>query len=124
MSFEGFKVYIPTTGDATLTLTKNGLGISKTTVVKLNRCEYVKILIDYQGRRMAIVETNEGDPAKVDFARNGKIVGLRWNSKDLVSTLCQMNHWSVADGERYTIPGEYSAEDSAMIFDFNQATKS
>ena len=35
MSLGGFKVYIPTTGDANLTLTKNGIGISKATVSKL-----------------------------------------------------------------------------------------
>lgn len=122
MALEGFKVYIPTTGDANLTLTKNGLGISKATVSKLNYSAYVKILIDYQGRRMAIVETSEDDPAKAEFARDGKNAGLRWNSRDLIKTLCQMNKWTLDNGEKYTIPGEYSVEDSAMIFDFTQAT--
>ena len=122
MSLEGFKVYIPTTGDANLTLTKNGIGISKATVSKLGCSEYVKVLIDYQGRRMAFVETNENDPAKTEFARNGKNSGLRWNSRDLVKTLCQMNGWHLDNGEKYTIPGEYSVEDSAMVFDFAHAT--
>lgn len=122
MALEGFKVYIPTTGDANLTLTKNGLGISKATVSKLNCSAYVKVLIDYQGRRMAIVETSEDDPAKTEFAREGKNAGLRWNSRDLIKTLCRMNKWTLDNGEKYTIPGEYSVEDSAMIFDFTQAT--
>ena len=87
MALEGFKVYIPTTGDANLTLTKNGLGISKATVSKLNCSTYVKVLIDYQRRRMAIVETNEDDPARTEFARDGKNAGLRWNSRDLIKTL-------------------------------------
>lgn len=122
MTLEGFTVYIPTTGDTNLTLTKNGLGISKATVSKLNCCAYVKVLIDYKGRRMAIVETSKDDPVKTEFARDGKNVGLRWNSRDLVKTLCQMNHWTLDNGEKYTIPGEYSVEDSAMIFDFTKAT--
>ena len=122
MALEGFKVYIPTTGDANLTLTKNGLGISKATVSKLNCSTYVKVLIDYQRRRMAIVETNEDDPARTEFARDGKNAGLRWNSRDLIKTLCHMNKWTLGNGEKYTIPGEYSVEDSAMIFDFTQAT--
>ena len=122
MALEGFKVYIPTTGDANLTLTKNGLGISKATVSKLNCSTYVKVLIDYQRRRMAIVETNEDDPARTEFARDGKNAGLRWNSRDLIKTLCHMNKWTLDNGEKYTIPGEYSVEDSAMIFDFTQAT--
>jgi len=122
MALEGFKVYIPPAGDANLTLTKNGLGISKATVSKLNCSAYVKVLIDYQGRRMAIVETSEDDPAKTEFAREGKNAGLRWNSRDLIKTLCQMNKWTLDNGEKYTIPGEYSVEDSAMIFDFTQAT--
>lgn len=124
MALEGFKVYLPTTGDANLTLTKNGLGISKATVSKLNCSEYVRILMDYQGRRMAIVETDENDTAKTEFARDGKKVGIRWNSRDLIKTLCQMNRWTLENGEKYTIPGEYSVEESAMIFDFNQATLS
>ena len=122
MALEGFKVYIPTTGDANLTLTKNGLGICKATVSKLNCSTYVKVLIDYQRRRMAIVETNEDDPARTEFARDGKNAGLRWNSRDLIKTLCHMNKWTLDNGEKYTIPGEYSVEDSAMIFDFTQAT--
>lgn len=122
MTLEGFKVYIPTTGDANLTLTKNGLGISKATVSKLNCSTYVKVLIDYQRRRMAIVETSEDDPARTEFARDGKNAGLRWNSRDLIKTLCHMNKWTLDNGEKYTIPGEYSVEDSAMIFDFTQAT--
>lgn len=121
MALDGFKVYIPTTGEANLTLTKNGLGISKATVSKLNCCKYVKVLIDYQGRRMAFVETNENDPAKTEFARDGKNAGLRWNSRELIKTLRQMNEWTLDNGEKYTIPGEYSIEDSAMIFDFTQA---
>ena len=124
MALEGFKVYIPTTGDANLTLTKNGIGISKATVSKLNCSAYVKILIDYQGRRMAIVETDESDPAKTEFARDGKNTGLRWNSRDLVKTICQMNKWTFESGQKYTIPGEFSVEDGAIIFDFNQATQS
>lgn len=123
MALEGFKVYVPTTGDANLTLTKNGLGISKATVSKLNFSKYVRILMDYQGRRMAIVETDESDAAKTEFARNGKNTGIRWNSRDLIKTLCQMNGWTLNDGDKYTIPGEYSVEESAMIFDFNQATR-
>ena len=122
MALEGFKVYIPTTGDANLTLTKNGLGISKDTVSKLKCSAFVKVLLDYQGHRMAIVETSEDDPAKTEFAREGKNAGLRWNSRDLIKTLCQMNKWTLDNGEKYTIPGEYSVEDSAMIFDFTQAT--
>lgn len=80
--------------------------------------------MDYQGRRMAIVETDENDTAKTEFARDGKNVGIRWNSRDLIKTLCQMNRWTLENGEKYTIPGEYSVEESAMIFDFNQATLS
>ena len=73
---------------------------------------------------MAIVETDESDPAKTEFARDGKNTGLRWNSRDLVKTICQMNKWTLESGQKYTIPGEYSAEDGAIIFDFNQATQS
>ena len=32
---DGFSTYLPTYGEATITLTKNGLGISKTTLSKL-----------------------------------------------------------------------------------------
>lgn len=124
MALEGFEVYIPTTGDVNLTLTRNGLGVSKAAVSKLNYAAYVKILIDYQGHRMAITETNKEDPEKMEFARKGKNTGLRWSSRDLIKTLCQMNKWTLDNGEKYIIPGEYSVEDGAMIFDFAQATRS
>ena len=104
MSLEGFKIYVPTTGDTNLTLTKNGIGISKATVSKLSCSKYVKVLIDYQGHRMAIVETDENDPAKTEFARNGRNSGLRWNSRDLVKTLCQMNDWHLDNGKNTRSP--------------------
>lgn len=124
MALDGFRLYLPTTGEATATLTKNGLGMSKAVIAKLGKCEYVRILFDYEGKRMAIVKTDENDDAKTEFARAGKNTGIRWNSKDLVSTICQITGWKVDNEEKYTVPGEYSVDDDAMIFDFNNAIKS
>ena len=118
---DGFSTYLPAYGEATITLTKNGLGISKTTLSKLGYCRYVRLLIDYQGRRMAIVKTTEDDEAKMDFVKNRKVVGVRWNAQDLIQTICRMNGWEIDNGEKYVIPGEFSIEDCAVIFDFTKA---
>jgi len=122
---EGFSTFILAYGAPTITYTKNGIGISKPVVQKLNCAAHVKILFDRQGKRMAIQVCGENEAAKVDFCKDGKAEGLRWNSRDLTNTIRNLTGWDVENTSGYKVEGRFieASEDmgAAIIFDFNDA---
>lgn len=117
---EGFKPYYMAAGAPSITFTKNGVGISKAAVAKLNNPQYVRILFDGPGRRMAIQVCDEHEPAAIEFARDSKAEGIRWNTRDLSATIKKMTGWSVDRGEKYVVDGEFvDGEYPVLIFEFN-----
>lgn len=119
MELDGFAPYLMTTGGATISFSKNGIGVSKTAVAKLKNSPHVKILIDRAGRRLAIQVCEADDPAATDFARTDKLEGTRWNSRDLNATIRQMTGWDVNNNKLYRVEGTYVHDDKypALIFD-------
>lgn len=103
---EGFKQYYMAGGAPTATFSKNGLGISKAAVAKLNNADYVRILFNKKAMQMALMVCGEGDDGAARFAREKKD-GARWNSRDLAQTIREMTHWVVDGSQRYTVTGEY-----------------
>jgi hypothetical protein len=120
---DGFRTYYMASGAPSITFTKNGLGVSKAAVAKLDNSPYVKILFDYDGKRMAIVKCLKNESGSAKFYREQKD-GARWNSADLSKTIKRITQWSINSGERYTINGDYVEYDGqpTLIFDFDKAT--
>ena len=118
---DGFKVYFMAPGGQTVTFTKNGLGISKAVVAKMENPKHVKILFDKSRRRMAIQRCSEDTEGAVTFSKSENPEGLRWNTRDLSNTIKQISGWSVDDGQTYKIEGEWFEEDEAFIFEFDKA---
>lgn len=121
---DGFKTYYMASGTASITFSKNGLGVSKAAVAKLENSPHARILLDYSGKRMAIIRCSEDDDGAVRLARDNKD-GARWNSSDLCETIKRITGWAVDGKERYTILGDFVEHDGvpALIFDFSKATK-
>ena len=123
---EGFKPYIMAAGAPTITFSKNGLGVSKAAVAKLNNAKHVRILFDQSGKRMAIQVCNEDDFAAVEFAKSEKPEGARWNTRDLSVTIKKITGWSTDNDETYRIDGEFVEDEQhlALVFDFATAKRS
>lgn len=120
---EGFKQYNMTIGTASVSITENGIAFSKTTIIKMNKVPYVKLLIDEEGKRIAIQKALENDEGAIGFYNNQKIVSVRWNNKELLKTIAKMMNWELS-GNVYRVDGDYVAEEEAMIFDLKEAEKS
>ena len=123
MNLEGFVPYILASGPVSISISKNGLGVSKAAVAKLQNAPFVRILIDTKNNRLAIQVCDESDPAATVFSRSEKAEGLRWNTKDLNMTLRKMLGKPVENGECYRIDGDFIEDDHypALIFDLNEA---
>lgn len=119
---EGFRVYYMAAGNPNITFSKNGLGLSKAAVAKLENSPYAQVLFDYEGKRLAIIKCTAADAGCTRLAR-GKREGARWNSSDFVETIKRITGWSVENGERYTVTGEYIESDGqpGLIFDLQKA---
>lgn len=120
---DGFRTYYMASGSPTITFSKNGLGVSKAAVAKLENSPFAKIMFDYHGKRLAIIKCDESEEGSTRLAR-GKKDGARWNSSDFVETIKQLTGWKVDNGERYTVIGEYIEHNNqpGLIFDLTKAT--
>ena len=119
---EGFEVYNYSIGTASLTLSDNGVAFSKTAVIKMGKCEFVKLLINFSEKKVAIIECDKDEEGSINFYNpNKKLIAVRWNNKELQKTLANLMDWELSDGKAYKIDGTYSFEDQAMIFDLETA---
>lgn len=118
---EGFEVYNYSIGTASITLSDNGVAFSKTAVIKMNKCEYAKLLINFTEKKIAIIKSKQDEEGSIAFFNpDKKLVSVRWNNKELQKTLANIMGWELKEGIAYKIDGTYSYEDEAIIFDLNQ----
>ena len=120
---EGFEKYNVSPGLVSMTITPNGIGFSKTAVERMERCEYVIVMIDYAGKRFAVQRSDEDEEGSSKFYRGGRNVSVRWNNKELINTLCGLMNWDISD-HSYKVNGVYSRDDNALIFDLKTAEPS
>ena len=120
---EGFRPYIMAPGSVSISFSKNGLGVSKAAVAKLQNSQFVKILLDNENNRLAIQVCDENDPAATEFAKTPKPEGVRWNTKDLIQTIQKMLGKPINNKELYRIEGTYIDDPNqpALIFNMNEA---
>jgi hypothetical protein len=119
---DSFEVLENVTGAPYLSITKNGVSFNKCVLEKMGCPQYVKALIDRDGKRMAIVACDGKDRASRAFYKDGRDTsyGVRWNNYDLKQTIENMMGWDLLDGS-WKVFGEFFRDDCAMIFDFMQA---
>ncbi|MCI7685433.1 MAG: hypothetical protein MSS24_01710 [Clostridiales bacterium] len=117
---KGFEKYNMSPGLAAITITPNGIGFSKTAVQRMNKCEYVVVLIDYSGKRFAVQKCGKSEEGATRFYRGQKTVAVRWNNKELTKTLCSMMNWDIGKNT-YKVNGDYDPEEEAIVFDLSTA---
>ena len=72
MALSGFQPYLLVAGSASISFSRNGLGVSKAAVARLGNSKFVRILIDGKGKRLAIQVCEENDPMATLFSKSDK----------------------------------------------------
>lgn len=124
MALSGFQPYLLVAGSASISFSRNGLGVSKAAVARLGNSKFVRILIDGKGKRLAIQVCEENDPIATPFSKSEKAEGVRWNTKDLNQTILNMTGWTFDEKKQcYKVEGTYVEDEDgpALIFDLNDA---
>ena len=122
--FSGFSTFDFEEGVPYASVTKNGITFNKGVVMKLGRPSRVELLINESNKQIAIRSCDESTPRGNAFYKenNRGVVSVRWNSRDLLSTLKDMMGWNL-DLDSYRVEGTLLKEEGAMLFDFNRAEK-
>lgn len=109
-----------------VSVTKNGVTFNKGVVMKMKYPEHVLLLIDAEGKRIALQACSEDTPNATSFCspdkKEGPILSIRWNGRDLLNTLRDMMGWDYTK-ESYKAEGKLIPEENAIIFELNNATK-
>lgn len=126
---DSFKTFDFSEGMPYVSITKNGLTFNKGVTKKLGYPQYVVLLIDKETQRIAIQKCSSDADKAFPFYKGDKeeedanrIFSVRWNSKDLLSTVKTMMDWDLAI-DSYRANGEMLEEENAMIFDLSKAEK-
>lgn len=116
-----FKKYYVTSGSPSISITKNGITFSKAAIMKLNRAPFVTLLIDDDQRLMAVRKAEDGEDGSTSFfTSKKKVISVRWNNRELLTTMSQMMDWELEKGG-FRVQAEYDKENEALFFDLNEA---
>lgn len=122
MDLSNFKPYIVSPGVSSLTIGKNGLAFSKTAVIRLDKPEFVVLLIDVKDHVLAVQPTEkENENATPFFKKGRKNIFVRWNYQDLIEQISELMSWNFKN-TTYKVKGEYSSEDNLLVFKLDEAT--
>lgn len=112
------------TGSPFMTITENGVSINKSGIDRLEYAEFVKILIDEDGKRVAIQICDVKDPDKVQFVSQGKkgtAQYVRWNNREFVKQLMNWGPTEELKLRGFKVPGKYLIDEKAFLFTFSEA---
>ena len=120
---DGFTSFNFSEGAPYVSITKNGMTFNKGAILKLNCPAYVVLLINAQTKQIAIKACDESTVNANAFYKDdkkGNNLSVRWNGRDLLNTIKTMMDWDLSV-ESYKIPGALLKEESAILFDLNNA---
>ena len=115
---DGFKPFDFSVGAPYASITANGVTFNKSVVAKLGFPEFVLLLIDEEGQRIAIMPCDANTPNAVAFFRERKsgTISVRWNSKDLLNVLQELMCVDLSTGG-FRVEGKYLRAENAMLFE-------
>lgn len=122
---EGFKAFNFNEGVPYVSVTTNGVTFNKSVVVKLDYPEYVILLIDEEGQRIAVQRCDSDTPNATSFynpMKKTKVISVRWNGRDLLNTIKDMMHWDLSNGG-FRAEGTFLKEEQAVLFDLKTSTE-
>lgn len=121
-TLEHFRSFNFSEGLAYASITNNGVTFNKSVVLKLGCPDFVKLLIDDDGKQIAIQCCAEDEENAVAFykQRSSDVISVRWNSRDLLNTLQCLMDWDLRKNG-YKVDGTLLRAEKAMLFDLKEA---
>ena len=120
----GFKPFNFNEGVPYVSVTTNGVTFNKSVVMKLDYPEHVVLLIDEEGKRIAIQACAENTENAAQFYKPKKndVISVRWNGKDLLNTLQTIMGWNLNE-KAFRVEGTLLKSERAMLFTLSEATE-
>lgn len=122
-TLDGFVAFDFSEGAPYASVTKNGVTFNKSVIMKLGYPTHVQLLINPAIKQFAIVpcaaETQKAQ-AFYNPDKKSNVLLVRWNSRDLLNTICEITGWDYKK-ESYRIAGTLISEENLMLFDLNVA---
>lgn len=118
---DGFSPIPVFTGSAFLSVTDNGINFNKNVLLRMNKPEYVVLLLNREKKQLAIQECCKENTNSVQFYKPSTDIkyGVRFNNRDIENTIAAMMNWNLKESN-YRIDGVYLENEHAMLFDLNR----
>lgn len=120
---DSFKPRKLVVGSPYLSVTANGVSLNKSAIDRLEYAEFVKLLIDEEGKRLAIQISDSDDQDKVPFVNPGKkrdAQYVRWNNREFTKQLLNWAPNLELKEKGFKVPGQYYQDEKAFIFAFEE----
>lgn len=120
---DSFVSYNFNAGVPYLSVTSNGMTFNKSVVIKLGYPKYVVLLVDAEGKRIAVQTCDDTTPNAVAFYKDkkSKVISVRWNGRDLLNTIQELTGWDLKQSSGYRVDGVFLKDEHAMLFDLKDA---
>ena len=119
---ENFKPIQIVKGIAFMSVSNNGISFNKNVVIKMNRPEIVRLMMNEEQLQFAIQATTDNDDSTMSFYNDNIDIrnGIRTHNRDLENTLAQLMDWDL-DSFVYRVDGVYLEKENAMLFELKKA---
>ena len=106
-----------------VSVTNNGMTFNKAVVIKLGYPRHVVLLVDAEGKRVAVQACDDTTPNSVAFYKEKKsnVISVRWNGRDLLNTIQEITGWDLKQSGGYRVDGVPLKDENAILFDLKEA---
>lgn len=123
MDLSKFKVYNIVSGLSTISITKNGMTLSKNAIIKMGKPNYIQLMINSEDKKIAIIECEKSDDGSIPCVTDkANPKNFRINNKDLIYTIATIMNCEY-DKLSLKIVGDWHEENKIMLVDLNRATE-
>jgi len=106
--------------EPTITINETNIMFSRSCFKKLHNPEYVRYMIDPNGKRIAVQGSNKKAKDSIMLNPNRKSFHFGIYGCELISEIRHIiSNWK--DNERYKIQGEYFEEENVLVFNMKNA---
>lgn len=116
----GFKPFEVLSGSAFMSVSNTGINFNKNVLLKMHKCRYIKVLINYENATLAIQKANADDDFAISFVKDVTQCdkGVRIHNKELENTIARLVDLDLKSFT-YRVDGELLPSDDAMLFNLN-----
>lgn len=119
---EDFKTLDPVKGVPTISITRNGITFNQAAIIKLDKPEYVRFLLNEDMKVLAVVVCEKDDTGAMKFfSPDKKVLSVRIGNADLKNAVSDLMDWDLPHITGYRLKGEYDKEQKAVFFELDQA---